>query len=103
MDPILVRELAHANSLGKVQEIQDQIESIKAIMERNIEMLLDREEALGELEAKTSDLSAMAQMFRTNARVLRRRHLMNQVKWGVALGTLVSASIAIPIAVVVAA
>ena len=97
VNPILTRELAHANSLGKVQELQDQIESIRTVMERNVEMLLDRQEALGELEAKTNDLSAMSTGFRKNARKLRRWHLMNQVKWGVAIGTLVTASVRSPL------
>ena len=34
MTPVLERELAHANSLGKVQEVQDQIESVRRIMEQ---------------------------------------------------------------------
>ena len=66
-------------------------------------MMLDRQELLGSLEAKTSDLQEMAGIVRQKARRLRRWHLMNQVKWGVAIGTLVTASVAIPIAVIVAA
>jgi len=103
MTPVLERELAHANSLGKVQEVQDQIESVRRIMEQNVEMMLDRQELLGSLEAKTSDLQEMAGIVRQKARRLRRWHLMNQVKWGVAIGTLVTASVAIPIAVIAAA
>lgn len=66
-------------------------------------MMLDRQELLGSLEAKTSELETMAQGVRQKARRLRRWHLMNQVKWGVAIGTLVTASVAIPIAVIAAA
>jgi len=103
MSPVLQRELEHANSLGRVQEVQDQIESVKRIMEQNVEMMLDRQELLDSLDAKTSDLNAAAGGFRKKARGLRRWHLMNQVKWGVAIGTLVTASVAIPIAVIAAA
>ena len=72
-------------------------------MERNVEMILDRGEKLEDLEAKTDDLSTATLAFKKQARKLKRWHLMNQVKWGVAVGTLVTASVAIPIAALAAA
>jgi len=103
MTPVLERELAHANSLGRVQEVQDQIDSVRRIMEHNVEMMLDRQELLDSLEERTNAMQEAAGGFRRRARGLRRWHLMNQVKWGVAVGTLVTASVAIPIAIIAAA
>jgi len=103
MEPILARELEHANSSQKIEEIQNQISEVRAIMMRNVEMILDREEALKNIEDKAKELRKNASGFRRKARQLRRWHLMNQVKWGVAIGTLVTASIALPIALIVAA
>lgn len=100
MTPILLREMEHANSLTKIQQVQDQVEQVKSIMVHNIEMILDRQEALEELDAKASQLADAGLLFRKKTRKLRRWHLMNQVKWGVALGTLVTASVAIPIAII---
>lgn len=65
-------------------------------------MILDRQEMLESLEGKTSDLEDASRMFRKKTRAIRRWHLMNQVKWGVAVGTFVSAAVAIPIVLLVA-
>lgn len=103
MEPILERELAHANGSQKIEEVQNQISEVRTIMMRNVEMILDREEALKTIEDKANELRTHANLFRRKTRQLRRWHLMNQVKWGVAIGTLVTASIALPIALIVAA
>ena len=63
----------------------------------------DRGEKLGALNDKADELHGATKAFRQQARKLKRWHLMNQVKWGVAVGTLVTASVAIPIAVLAAA
>lgn len=100
---VLVREIRDANSSAQLQRVSNQVEAVRGIMERNVEMLLDRGEKLDQLEGKADDLNAATKAFRAQARKLKRWHLMNQVKWGVAVGTLVTASIAIPIAVLAAA
>ena len=47
MAPMLSREIEQANSTSKIQALQDQVESIRGIMERNVEMILDRQVDLG--------------------------------------------------------
>ena len=47
MAPVLWREIEQANSMSKIQALQDQVESIRGIMERNVEMILDRQVDLG--------------------------------------------------------
>lgn len=103
MTPILEREIEHANSMTKLEEVKNQVEQVKSIMVHNIEMILDRQEELEELDAKASQLADAGLQFRKKTRKLRRWHLMNQVKWGVAVGTLVTASVAIPIAILATA
>jgi hypothetical protein len=96
-EPLLARELAHANSGNQLSRVQDQLKEVRRIMERNVEMILDRQEQLESLEAQSRELERAAGAFRKNTRALRRFHLMNQVKWGVGVGTLVSAMVAVPI------
>ena len=102
MAPVLQREVNSANSKRKIDELQNQISEVRKIMEQNVEMILDRQEALESLQEATEQLSQGANTFRKRTRALRRWHLMNQVKWGVMAGTIVTASIAIPIALLVA-
>jgi len=97
MEPILRREMEHANSSRRIDQIQDQLSDIKQIMQNNVEMILDRQDALEALEEKTSKLEEASKIFRKRTRTLRRWHLMNQVKWGLAVGTLVTVSVAIPV------
>ena len=100
---VLERELRDANSSSQLQQVANQVEAVRGIMERNVEMLLDRGEKLDALNDKADELHGATKAFRQQARKLKRWHLMNQVKWGVAVGTLVTASVAIPIAVLAAA
>ena len=100
---VLEREIAAANSDAKLRSVANQVEEVRAIMERNVETILDRGERLDALERKGDDLRTATGMFRKKARQLKRWHLMNQVKWGVAVGTLVTASVAVPVAILVAA
>ena len=99
---ILAREVAHANSRGRVWAVLDQVANVRTLMEANVEAILDRQERLEDLQARGEQLREDASVFRQGARKLKRWHLMNQVKWGVAIGTAVTLSVAIPIAVVAA-
>ena len=82
---------------------QDQLEDVKAIMASNVEALLDRGEKLEELEDKANELSGASHVFRKTARAIRRFHLWQQVKYGATIGTIVTAAVAVPIVILVAA
>ena len=97
METMLTRELSASNSSSAIETVQNQISEVRAIMERNVEMILDRQEQLESLEVKSKELSDAGKAFRKNTRKIRRYHLMNQVKYGVAIGTAVSAAVAIPV------
>jgi len=101
--PILTREMEHVNSTKKMDIIHNQISDIRKIMEKNVEMILDRQEQLESLEEKSSELMKGSSIFRKRTRALRRWHLRNQIKWGVAIGTMVSVAVALPIVLLAAA
>mmetsp|Transcript_26423 Transcript_26423/g.85416 ORF Transcript_26423/g.85416 Transcript_26423/m.85416 type:complete len:260 (-) Transcript_26423:308-1087(-) len=100
---VFEREIEFANSKAKVSRLANQVEDVRAIMERNVELILDRGEKLDDLEAKSDHLSEATLAFKRQARKLKKWHLMNQVKFGLTVGTLVTASVAIPIAVLAVA
>eukprot|EP00613_Pedinella_sp_CCMP2098_P045785 CAMPEP_0171778160 /NCGR_PEP_ID=MMETSP0991-20121206/58227_1 /TAXON_ID=483369 /ORGANISM="non described non described, Strain CCMP2098" /LENGTH=316 /DNA_ID=CAMNT_0012385043 /DNA_START=183 /DNA_END=1133 /DNA_ORIENTATION=+ len=102
MEPVLMRELQHANGKEKIVEVENQISEVRNIMEKNVELILDRQEQLESLEAKSTELEKGAKQFRKGTRKLRRWHLMNQVKFGVAVGTVISLAVAVPIVLLVA-
>ena len=99
----LNREISNANSGCKLAQVQGQIREVRRIMERKVEMILDPQEQPGSMEAKSRDLGRAAGAFRKNTRALRRFHHMNQVKWGVAVGAMVSAVVAVPVILLTAA
>uniref|UniRef100_A0A7S1TW33 V-SNARE coiled-coil homology domain-containing protein n=1 Tax=Phaeomonas parva TaxID=124430 RepID=A0A7S1TW33_9STRA len=100
--PRLEQEIQRINTNNKLSELAGKVDDVKSIMIQNVDMILERQERLEALENQSEGLMEASQMFRTNARKLKRWHLMNQVKWGIALGTAVTASVAIPIAILVA-
>ena len=105
IQPMLERELENANTGLKKFQIENQITEVREIMMQNVEVMLDRQERLDDLEGKSNNLTAATQAFQTGSRKLHRFHLMNQVKWGVAIGTgvtLATAAVVVPIVVAVA-
>eukprot|EP00615_Pteridomonas_danica_P002963 CAMPEP_0114358860 /NCGR_PEP_ID=MMETSP0101-20121206/22582_1 /TAXON_ID=38822 ORGANISM="Pteridomonas danica, Strain PT" /NCGR_SAMPLE_ID=MMETSP0101 /ASSEMBLY_ACC=CAM_ASM_000211 /LENGTH=267 /DNA_ID=CAMNT_0001502111 /DNA_START=135 /DNA_END=938 /DNA_ORIENTATION=- len=101
MEPMLSREIVHANSMEKIDLLKDHIAEVRGIMENNVNMILDRQELLEDIEGKSSELEGASKIFRKKTRAIRRWHLMNQVKWGVAIGTAVTAAVAIPVVLLV--
>lgn len=103
--PVLERELDNANTGLKQFQIENQIGEVRQIMMQNVEVMLDRQDRLQDLEGKSQNFESAAHTFQSGSRRLRRFHLMNQVKWGVVIGTgvtLAAAAIIVPIVAAVA-
>merc|ERR1712032_321861 len=103
--PALEREVSRWNSGDKTHLIHNQLQEVKEVMCENVEKMLDRRERLSEIEAKSSDLGKASLLFKQKSRSLQRQHLMNQVKFGVVVGTCATAAtaaVALPIVLAVA-
>ena len=61
MEPMIMRELEHANSAKKIDILQDQMSEVRRIMETNVELILDRQEQLQEIDEKASELQKVRQ------------------------------------------
>uniref|UniRef100_A0A7R9U6L8 V-SNARE coiled-coil homology domain-containing protein n=1 Tax=Pinguiococcus pyrenoidosus TaxID=172671 RepID=A0A7R9U6L8_9STRA len=103
LSPNLEREINHINSNKALEDLGRKVDDVKRIMIANVDAILERQEKLENLEDQSRELMDASRVFRTNARRLKRWHLMNQVKWGLAIGTVVTASIAIPIVIIAVA
>ena len=94
----LMRDRAYHEKKGLLEA---HVESLRAIMQRNIEGLLDREEKIERLHERAQSLRDMAKVFRKRA---RRIHLCHHAKYGLLVGTAVSAAVAavaVPVLVVI--
>jgi len=103
---ILKQQLALFTSreaeMEKIRRVHQQVDEVKGILVQNVEKVLERGERLDELTDKSESLEQSASMFKKGATKLKRWHIMNQAKWGIAAGTAVTASVAIPVAILVA-
>ncbi|GAX19647.1 hypothetical protein FisN_19Hh229 [Fistulifera solaris] len=102
--PILQQRMEDITHLAKIVALEQQLETTRAIMERNIELILDREERLlRRLHEKASEANEMAQIFRKRTRKVRRMQLMQQAKHGIVVGTAITLGVAIAVVPVVVA
>lgn len=96
--PILQQRMEDITYLAKIVALEHQLETTRAIMERNIELIMDREEyLLNKLDKKTTEANEMAQIFRKRTRRVRRMQLMQHAKHGILVGTVITAGIAIAV------
>lgn len=94
--PILQQRMQDITYLAKMVELEQQVEATRTIMERNIELIMDREERLlNKLHRKTTEANDMAQIFRKRTRKVRRMQLMQQAKHGILMGTMITVGVAI--------
>jgi hypothetical protein len=80
---------------GKMAMLEQKLDFTKKLMERNIELLLDRGERLSDLQEQTGKLQEMAAVFKKRSREVRRLKMMQNAKYGLVLGTAIAAGVAI--------
>ncbi|XP_014670529.1 PREDICTED: vesicle-associated membrane protein 7-like [Priapulus caudatus] len=62
-----------SEEVNKVTKLQSQVDSVKEIMQENIEKVLQRGDKLEELESKASDLESNSSTFRSQTRKVVRK------------------------------
>jgi hypothetical protein len=93
--PILLQRMQEVTYYGKMALLEEQLESTKLMMERNIEVLLEREEKLEKLRDDATNLQEAAQVFKKRAKKVRRMKMMQDAKYGLMVGALVTGAVAI--------
>uniref|UniRef100_A0A8R1I0E6 V-SNARE coiled-coil homology domain-containing protein n=1 Tax=Caenorhabditis japonica TaxID=281687 RepID=A0A8R1I0E6_CAEJA len=74
---------------GKINTIQDQVESVKAIMVENVDRILERGQQLDDIERRTEQLNATSATFQTTARRVKKKFCMLNAKWTIILSVVI--------------
>lgn len=93
--PVLQQKMDQATAIGKMANVQDEVDNLKQIMARNIDMILDRGEKIDQLQEESKQLNEMAAVFKKKSKKLKRHMLWQNAKHGVVLGTAVTVGIAV--------
>mmetsp|Transcript_27899 Transcript_27899/g.67878 ORF Transcript_27899/g.67878 Transcript_27899/m.67878 type:complete len:237 (-) Transcript_27899:268-978(-) len=91
--PILAQRMQEVSYLGKVAMVEQEIESLKQIMARNIDMILDRGDKMERLQDDSKQLNEMAAVFKKNSKKLKRKMLWQNAKYGLVVGTAVTVGV----------
>lgn len=93
--PILMQRMEEVSYLGKMAMVNDQVESLKHIMAKNIELILERGERIEKLQEDSNRLQHMAAVFKKNSKQLKRQMLWQNAKHGMLIGTAITAGVAV--------
>jgi len=92
--PILAQRMQEVTYLGKVAMVEEEIESLKRIMARNIDMIIDRGDKIERLQEDSKQLNEMTSVFKKNSKKLKRKMLWQNAKYGLVVGTAVTVGVA---------
>jgi hypothetical protein len=91
----LRQRMEEVSYLGKMAMCHNQLDAIKEIMARNIELILDNEDRLASMTNKAEELNDMAKVFAKRSKQVKRQMLWNNAKHGAMLGAAITAGLAI--------
>jgi hypothetical protein len=87
--------------LGKMAMVQEEVDSLKQIMGRNINMIIERGEKVENLQGESKKLAEMAAVFKKNSKKLKKQMLWQNAKYGMVVGTAVTVGVAIVVTPIV--
>ncbi|CAL2039351.1 unnamed protein product [Caenorhabditis brenneri] len=73
----------------KMQNLRNQVDSVKAVMVDNVERILERGERLDNIERRTEQLNATSANFKFTARKVQRKFCMLNAKWTIILAIVI--------------
>lgn len=92
--PILHQQMQQVLSTGKIATLKEDLDSLKQIMARNIDVLMMREERIDKLKRDGEKMNEMAAVFKTKTKKLKKKMLWQNAKYGVVVGTAVTVGVA---------
>ena len=93
--PILMQRMDEVSYLGKMAMVNEQLESLRGIMAKNIEIIIERGDKIDHLQKSTSKLQQMAIVFKKRSKQVKRQMLWQNAKHGMVIGTAITAGVAI--------
>jgi hypothetical protein len=76
----------------KVYLLNKRVEETKKVMQRNIEAVLEKGVKVDDLQTEAEELNQMSRVFKKKSRQFKRLKMMQNAKYGVKLGTAVTAT-----------
>lgn len=98
--PILQQLMQDVASIAKVAVLQHHIYALQHQMEQNITLMLDNAGRAEDLQREASRLKDMCKVFKKQAKKLKRHQLLQNAKYGIVAGTVVTglaAAVIVPI------
>lgn len=78
-------QYADLNNMSKVHAVQAEVDKVKAVMEENIAIAVDNLDSAAEIESKTEQLEAGAQIFKSAAVTLKKKECVKGVKLNIVI------------------
>lgn len=98
----LSEQLERVNATGRTKMVSESVDEVKAVMEQNIELLLDRGERLDQLGERTDAMAKLSATFHRSAQEAKRFQMMQQAKFGMVVGTALAVGVGVLAAPVLA-
>lgn len=92
---ILLHHMEQVTYRGRSAMVNDQVNSVKEQMGRNIDLILERGEKLEDLQQEATRLEEMSKSFKKGAKNIRRVQMMQNAKYGLVVGTAVTGVVAV--------
>jgi vesicle-associated membrane protein 7 len=93
--PILLQRMQEVSYLGKMAMVNEELDSLKGIMSRNIELILERGERIEDMQEEASRLQEMAGVFKKTSKTVKRKMMWQNAKHGFVLGTAITVGVAV--------
>ena len=93
--PILLQRMEEVTYLGKLAMVNKDLDQLKSVMARNIELVLSRGDRIEDMQKEASNLKEMAGVFKERTKDIRRKMMWQNAKHGILLGTAITAGVAI--------
>ena len=88
--PSLLQLMESAERDYNVSCLKQRVEETRAIMQRNIAAVLERDEKIEDLQVKAEDLNQMSSVFKKKCRKLKKFKMQQNAKHGYLMGTAVT-------------
>jgi len=93
--PILLQRMQEVTYYGRMALLEERLDATKALMQQNIEEILEREAKLEALNEDATRMQEMAAVFKKQSNKLRRLKMMQNAKHGLIMGTAITAGVAV--------
>mmetsp|Transcript_24660 Transcript_24660/g.49977 ORF Transcript_24660/g.49977 Transcript_24660/m.49977 type:complete len:234 (+) Transcript_24660:178-879(+) len=95
--PTLQQQMENVEQLGQLATLNQHLSETKEIMATNIENILERGEAIEELEDQASKLDEMSKVFKTKAKQVRKFKMWQNAKHGVVVGSAITTVVGVAV------